>query len=90
MTIIISTHDVDLVPVYSNKVFVISKGNILKSGSCKEVFDDVELIRNANLRLPRIAHLSEILEKHDDIDFNGDYPLTIGQARSHFNNLIKN
>lgn len=90
MTIIISTHDVDLVPVYSNKVFVISKGNILKSGSCKEVFDDVELIRNANLRLPRLAHLSEILEKHDDIDFNGDYPLTIGQARSHFNNLIKN
>lgn len=90
MTIIISTHDVDLVPVYSNKVFVISKGNILKSGSTKEVFSDIELIRKANLRLPRIAHLAEILEKHDNVDFNGDYPLTIGEARRKFNNILEN
>ncbi len=90
MTIIISTHDVDLVPVYSNKVFVISKGNILKSGSTKEVFSDIELIRKANLRLPRIAHLAEILEKHDNVDFDGDYPLTIGEARRKFNNILEN
>ncbi len=90
MTIIISTHDVDLVPVYSNKVFVISKGNILKSGSTKEVFSNIELIRKANLRLPRIAHLAEILEKHDNVDFNGDYPLTIGEARRKFNNILEN
>ena len=89
MTIIISTHDVDLVPVYSNKVFVISKGGILESGTPKEVFADVDLIRKANLRLPRIAHLAEILEKHDDVDFHGEYPLTIGQARKVFNNKIK-
>ena len=89
MTIIISTHDVDLVPVYSNKVFVISKGGILESGTPKEVFADVDLIRKANLRLPRIAHLAEILEKHDDVDFNGEYPLTIGQARKSFNKKIK-
>ncbi len=90
MTIIISTHDVDLVPVYSNKVFVISKGNILESGSTKEVFSNIELIRKANLRLPRIAHLAEILEKHDNVDFNGDYPLTIGEARRKFNNILEN
>ncbi len=88
ITIIISTHDVDLVPVYSNKVFVISKGNILTSGSTKEVFSDIGLIRKANLRLPRIAHLAEILEKHDGVDFNGDYPLTIGEARQKFNNIL--
>ncbi len=89
MTIIISTHDVDLVPVYSNKVFVISKGNILESGPTKEVFSNIELIRKANLRLPRITHLCEILEKKDGVDFNGDYPLTIGEARRRFNVLIK-
>lgn len=90
MTIIISTHDVDLVPVYSSKVFVISKGVILEQGSPKEVFSNIDLIRKANLRLPRIAHLSEILEKEDDIDFNGDYPLTIGQARKAYRSIIKN
>ncbi|MCI6774721.1 ATP-binding cassette domain-containing protein [Methanobrevibacter boviskoreani] len=90
MTIIISTHDVDLVPVYSSKVFVISKGVILEQGSPEEVFSNIDLIRKANLRLPRIAHLSEILEKEDDIDFNGDYPLTIGQARKAYGSIIKN
>ena len=90
MTIIISTHDVDLVPVYSSKVFVISKGIILEQGTPKEVFSNIDLIRKANLRLPRIAHLSEILEKEDDIDFNGDYPLTIGQARKAYGSIIKN
>lgn len=84
ISIIISTHDVDLVPLYANKVYVIREGEIIKDGSPKEVFADVDTIRNANLRLPRIAHLSEILEKEDHINFNGDYPLTIGQARRIF------
>jgi len=81
MTIIISTHDVDLVPIYSNRVYVISSGEIIKDGTPKEVFSDIDLIRNANLRLPRVAHLFEILEKRDNFDFGGDYPLTISQAR---------
>lgn len=84
MTIIISTHDVDLVPVYSNKIYIINDGEIITSGTPKEVFSDVETIRAANLRLPRLAHLSEILEKEDNIDFGGEYPLTIGEARNKF------
>lgn len=89
MTIIISTHDVDLVPIYSTKVYVISAGEIIKDGTPKEVFSDVELVRSANLRLPRVAHLFEILEKRDGFDFNGDYPLTISQARRLANEHFK-
>ncbi|MBR0271980.1 MAG: ATP-binding cassette domain-containing protein [Methanobrevibacter sp.] len=89
MTIIISTHDVDLVPIYSNKVYVISSGEIVKSGSPKEVFSDIELIRSANLRLPRVAHLFEILEKRDGFSFDGDYPLTISEARRLANEQFK-
>ena len=81
MTIIISTHDVDLVPIYSSKVYVISSGEIIKSGTPKEVFGDIELIRKANLRLPRVAHLFEILDKKDHFDLDGNYPLTISEAR---------
>ncbi|WP_211263810.1 ATP-binding cassette domain-containing protein [Methanobrevibacter cuticularis] len=81
MTIIISTHDVDLVPIYAKKINVINKGKIIKEGTPHEVFDDVDIIRKANLRLPRIAHLVEILEKEDQFKLADHYPLTIGEAR---------
>lgn len=81
MTIIISTHDVDLVPLYAYEVYIINDGEIIKKGSPKEVFEDVKTIREANLRLPRIAHLMEILQKEDEMPFQKPYPLTIGEAR---------
>ena len=84
ISIIISTHDVDLVPLYANRLYVIKEGQIIKEGTPSEVFSDVKTIRGANLRLPRIAHLAEILEKEDSIDFEGKYPLTISQARNQF------
>jgi cobalt/nickel transport system ATP-binding protein len=81
MTIVISTHDVDLVPLYASRVYIISEGKIIKEGTATEVFEDVKTIRGANLRLPRIAHLMEILEKEDKLPFKKPYPLTIGGAR---------
>ena len=81
MTIVISTHDVDLVPLYASQVYIISDGHIIKEGTPQDVFGDVETIRNANLRLPRIAHLMEILQKKDELPFDKPYPLTIGEAR---------
>ncbi|KZX10792.1 energy-coupling factor transporter ATP-binding protein EcfA3 [Methanobrevibacter curvatus] len=84
MTIIISTHDVDAVPIYADFIFVIKNGKIIKKGSSHEVFDDISVIRDANLRLPRIAHLIEILEKKDSFKSSDAYPLTIGEARRYF------
>ena len=81
ITIVISTHDVDLVPLYASKVYIISDGKIIKEGTAPEVFEDVKTIRGANLRLPRIANLMEILEKEDKLPFDKPYPLTIGGAR---------
>ncbi len=81
MTIVISTHDVDLVPIYASNVYIISEGKIIKQGTASEVFEDVKTIRGANLRLPRIAHLMEILGKEDKLPFDKPYPLTIGGAR---------
>ncbi|MCL2114913.1 MAG: ATP-binding cassette domain-containing protein [Methanobrevibacter sp.] len=88
MTIIISTHDVDLVPLYSHKVHIIKDGEIIKEGTPHEVFDDVKTVRKADLRLPRIAHLIEILEKEDKIKIANSFPLTIGQARRKLKDYI--
>jgi cobalt/nickel transport system ATP-binding protein len=90
MTIIISTHDVDMVPLYASNVYIISEGKIIKEGNPREVFGDVKTIREANLRLPRIAHLMEILDKKDELPFTKPYPLTIGEARKRIVNELEN
>jgi cobalt/nickel transport system ATP-binding protein len=88
MTIIISTHDVDLVPLYAKNINIIKNGEIIKKGSAHDVFSDVSLIREANLRLPRLAHLSEIMDKEDNIKLSDTYPLTIGEARQCFKDIL--
>lgn len=80
MTIIISTHDVDLVPMYSDNIHVIVGGKIIKSGNCKEIFSDKGVIDEADLRLPWIGQLFEMLDKEDNITFEEGYPLTVKDA----------
>ncbi|UXM85236.1 ATP-binding cassette domain-containing protein [Methanococcus aeolicus] len=87
ITIIISTHDVDLVPIYANKIFIMGKTKIVKSGTVEEVFSDIETIRSANLRLPRVAHLIEVLNRKEGIDLKMGY--TIGEVRHNFEDLFK-
>ncbi|WP_423792000.1 ATP-binding cassette domain-containing protein [Methanocaldococcus indicus] len=86
-TIIISTHDVDLVPVYADRVYVMYNGQILKEGTVKEVFEDVESLRKAHLRLPRVAHLVEILNKKDNLNLKMGY--TIGEVRRNILEYLK-
>ena len=54
--IIMSTHDIDVVPIYSDYVYVINHGKLLIDGTPEEVFSNPTLLREHNLRLPRIAH----------------------------------
>lgn len=80
ITILMATHDVDLVPIYANYVFVLYEGEIVLAGSPKDVFSEKQIIRSAQLRLPRVAHLGEILIKKDKLPVDS-LPLTIGEAR---------
>lgn len=89
MTIVIATHDVDIVPIYAHKVYAISKGEIIKEGSPQEIFEDVKTIRDANLRLPHITHLFERLHKEDQLSFGKSYPLTVNEAKKSITEKIK-
>ena len=80
ITILMATHDVDLVPLYADQICILFEGKIILAGTPREVFSEKELIRNAQLRLPRVAHLGEILIKKDNVTID-DLPLTIGEAR---------
>lgn len=80
ITILIATHDIDMVPIYCDYVYVMEKGRFLLEGTPDAVFNRKEEIRAASLRLPRIAHLMEILSLKDGFSFK-ESTNTISQAR---------
>lgn len=89
ITLIMATHDVDMVPLYANKLCILSDSKIVVEGSPKEIFSNSDLIRKVNLRSPRITHLFEILKKEDNLPINEELPLTISQARKQILDFLK-
>lgn len=86
LTIILSTHEVDIVPIYCDRAYLMQAGSIIKQGTPAQVFGDPDLIRESFLRLPRIAHLLEVLAKREGFP-EGELPLTIREARRVFSAL---
>ena len=80
ITIIISTHEVDLVPNYASRVFVLVDGLLIAEGTPKEIFSQPEILDKANLKVPIVTELFQTLEE-EGIDMEGDYPLTIEEAK---------
>ncbi|MBR4396677.1 MAG: ATP-binding cassette domain-containing protein, partial [Methanobrevibacter sp.] len=80
ITIIISTHEVDLVPNYASRVFVLVDGLLIAEGTPKEIFAQPEILDKANLKVPIVTELFQSLEE-EGIDMEGDYPLTIEEAK---------
>ena len=87
ITIIISTHEVDLVPNYADKVFVLVDGLLIGEGTPKEIFAQPEILEKANLKVPIVTELFQELEK-DGFDMENDYPLTIDEAKDKFLKLL--
>ena len=88
MTLILATHDVDMVPLFANKLYILSRGKLVSEGSPAELFSDAELIRGVNLRSPRITHLFEVLKKENNLPINPRLPLTISEARKEILRLL--
>ncbi|MDR1993567.1 MAG: ATP-binding cassette domain-containing protein [Nitrososphaerota archaeon] len=88
LTLLLATHDVDIVPLFADKLYILNKGEIVSEGSPKKSFSNAELIRKVNLRSPRIAHLFEVLKKEDNLSIVDEFPLTISEARREILRLI--
>jgi cobalt/nickel transport system ATP-binding protein len=80
VTVIMATHSVDLVPVFLDRLYILSKGQFTRGGTPEEVFNAPEDMANIKLRLPHIAELIYKLKHEDNVDFDR-IPLTIGEAR---------
>lgn len=88
VTLIIATHDVDFVPLCSDRICIINRGKVVLDGEPVEVFSDSEKLRREDLRLPRIGHLFEILKVKDKLPVDNPLPLTIGEARREIHKLL--
>ncbi len=71
-TIIIVSHDMNIVSEHCTKVAVFSQGNIIKTGTPKEVFSNAEALLETGLDLPLTASLMSALGKDFDNDFTVD------------------
>ena len=89
ITLLLATHDVDMVPLFANKIYILDKGRIVSEGTPKASFSNTDLIRKVNLRSPRIAHLFEVLKRKDNLPIDDELPLTIGEARKEILRLIE-
>ncbi len=88
ITLLLATHDVDMVPLFANKLYILSKGELVSAGSPKELFSNTEMIRSVNLRSPRITHLFEVLKKENNLPIGPELPLTISEARKEILRLL--
>jgi len=89
MTVIMATQDVDMIPVYASRVALLSKGELITVAPVKELFENPQLLRESRVRLPRVAHLMEVLEQEEGVG-SKPYPLTIGEARRQLVDIMKN
>ena len=87
MTILLATHDMDLVPLYCDYAYVLSAGKMVLEGTPEALFAQPDALRAYHLRLPRVAHLMEILRDRDGLD-TGPEDATIAAARAAIRRLL--
>ncbi|MGE5556355.1 MAG: ATP-binding cassette domain-containing protein [Methanocella sp.] len=88
ITLLLATHDVDLVPLFAERLCILDRGKVVSEGTPKASFSNADLIRKIRLRSPRIAHLFEVLKKEDKLPIGPELPLTISEARKEILRLI--
>lgn len=78
MTILLTSHDVDIIPLFADKIYVMHHGEIEGEGTPEEVFSDPALVRKAHLRQPQVADLLYSLK---DCGIDVKIKLTVREAR---------
>ncbi len=67
-TLLISTHDVDFAFQWAERALVFSHGKVIGEGPVEEIFQNEELLREADLRKPIILEVYESLVKYGIVE----------------------
>jgi len=66
-TIIVVTHDMQLVAEYADRMVVLADGRVLAEGPTADVFADADLIERAGLRMPPLAQALRAVTRHPEL-----------------------
>jgi cobalt/nickel transport system ATP-binding protein len=85
-TLVIATHDVNLIPEIAERVCILNGGRVTSDNSARTVFSDQEILAEANLEPPIIAQLFLKLAERNKFRI-APIPLTIDDALSQLDML---
>lgn len=83
-TIILITHDMNVVTNYTKRTLVLNNGELVYDGTTKELFQNYKKLEYYNLDLPYISKIALKLKEQNLIEFN-KLPLTLEELH----NMIK-
>jgi cobalt import ATP-binding protein cbiO 1 len=79
MTIVLVTHLMDDVANFADTTYVLEKGHLVKSGSPKDIFQDVEFMEKIQLGVPKITKFAQgLVEKGLNLP---NLPITITEFK---------
>lgn len=87
ISVVISTHDVELVSEFADTMYLISKNNISRKGTPQEIFAMKDELKHFNLEEPSILKLFEYLK---DNGINLGNPISVKDAGDILINNLKN
>jgi len=87
-TVVIVSHSMEDMARYCDSLVVMSKGEVVLSGNCEEVFSSAELLQSVGLDIPQVTRLMlELRKKGIDVDRNA---YTVEDAFEQIIKLYKN
>ncbi|MHA1730661.1 MAG: energy-coupling factor ABC transporter ATP-binding protein [Promethearchaeota archaeon] len=85
-TIVTATHDVNAIPDIADRIYVLD-GTVVAEGSTREIFSNPRLLKDANLEIPEILKLFQVLTA---FGYNcEDLPLSIDEAIAQLTSTIE-
>lgn len=89
MTLIIATHDVNLIPEIADRVFVLSRGRIITEGSVRDILLNSKLMDETSLESPIIGRLFRLIAEKNKGVASEAIPLTLDEALYEIDRLIR-
>ncbi len=80
-TMLISTHDVDFTYRWAERVLVFSEGKIIADGAPLDIFQNIEILNEANLKQPTLLEVYESLVEKQILKDIKAYPKSIQEFK---------
>jgi cobalt/nickel transport system ATP-binding protein len=78
-TLLISTHDVDFAYRFADRAVIFAGGRIIADGPVRKVFENDEVLNQANLKKPILLEVYNSLVSHNILEEGGDPPRDAGE-----------